>query len=36
MYGYGQPMDGGAAQQQYPSGQQMAGGAGGYGQQPPL
>ncbi|MEV5953053.1 SseB family protein [Streptomyces sp. NPDC051987] len=38
MYGYGQPMDGGAAQQQqYASPQQqMAGGLGGYGQQPPL
>ena len=37
MYGYGQPMDGGAAQQQYaPPQQQMPGGVGGYGQQPPL
>ena len=37
MYGYGQPMDGGAAQQQYaPPQQQMPGGHGGYGQQPPL
>jgi len=36
MYGYGQPMDGSAAQQQYgnvPPQQQMP---GGYGQQPPL
>ncbi|MEV6762462.1 SseB family protein [Streptomyces sp. NPDC051105] len=36
MYGYGQPMDGGAAQQQYAQPQQQMPGAGGYGQQPPL
>lgn len=34
MYGYGQPMDSGAAQQQYAAPQQPM--AGGYGQQPPL
>ncbi|GED85850.1 hypothetical protein TNCT6_29350 [Streptomyces sp. 6-11-2] len=36
MYGYGQPMDSGAAQQGYvPPQQQMPGGVGGYGQQAP-
>ena len=34
MYGYGQPMDGGAAQTGYAPPQQPM--SGGYGQQPPL